>query len=245
MQIYISKNNQQLGPFEEADVLRMLKDGEFSPSDLAIRHGESEWQKLSYFYPTIENQAEPQIALEKPPKKSKKGLLLGCGGFFLIAVLISGALGFLAYRNLFPTDSPEDLPNMVKDFKLENRYPPKGNIWGTETNFVGIYSDETKTRSVIYLMTVYSNNAAADDALREGLARSCQSGETPMRFSFVGKGGEDVSQGATCAVPLYVKKDNKLVTLGGGGANAAALIEFAEHLPFNEGTTMKKASEKE
>ena len=166
------------------------------------------------------------------PKKSRKGLLLGCGGFFLIALLIAGILGFLAYRNLFPADSTEDLPDKVRDLKLANRYPPKGNVWGTETNFVGFYGDESKTKTVLYLMTVFSDEATAKDAMRTELAKSCQTGETPMYFSFK-KDGTEMSQGATCAVPLYVQKGNKLATIGGSGASADTFIEFAENLPFN------------
>lgn len=241
MQIYINKNNQQLGPFEETKVLEMLRNGELSPNDLAIRHGEKEWQRLSNYYPKVENTAVEKVEdTQSAPKKSRKGLLLGCGGFFLIGLLITAVLGILAYRNLYPADSLEDLPNSVKGFKLDNRYPPKGNIWGTETNYVGLYSDGSKTKTVIYLMTVFSNEEAAKQALTTDLAKSCKSGETPMNFSFVDKNGVEISQAATCAVPLYIRKGNKLVTIGGGGASAADFIEFAENMPFNEGSQMKR-----
>lgn len=249
MSIYISKNNQQAGPFEESKVLEMLGSGQLSPQDLAIRQGANQWQKLGEMFPNaggqafgtaaaevVQNASAPAAA-QAAPKKSRTGLLLGCGGFLVIALLVAGVLSFLAYRNLFPADSTENLPDTVKDFKLNNRYPPKGNIWGTEANFMGIYSDAAK-KSVIYLMTVYSSEAAAKDALRSGLASSCKSGETPMNFSFT-KNGAEVSQGATCAAPLYVQKDNKLVALG-GSADVDAIIEFAENLPFNGGAEMKK-----
>lgn len=240
MQIYINKNNQQSGPFDEAKVLEMLGNGQLSTNDLGIRQGDSQWQKLGNLFPAA---AQPVVKTETEPKpvqkKSRKGLLLGCGGFFLIALLVAGVLGFLAYRNLYPADSTENLPNKVSDLKLDNRYPPKGNIWGTETNFVGIYSNESKTKTVIYLMTVFSSESAAKDALRTELYKSCKSGETPMYFSFI-KDGVEKSNGATCAVPLYIQKDNKLVALGGPGATADVFIEFAENLPFNDGATMKR-----
>lgn len=47
MQIYVSRNNQQLGPFEEAKVLAMLGSGDLSATDLAIRQGEQAWQPLA------------------------------------------------------------------------------------------------------------------------------------------------------------------------------------------------------
>ena len=245
MQIYISKNNQQLGPFEESRVLEMINAGELSANDLAIRQGDTEWQKLGNYFPNAGNAAPVTLAAveQTAPKKSRKGLLLGCGGFFVITLLIAGVLGFIAYRNMFPADSKEDLPDKVKDLKLANRYPPKGNVWGTETNFVGLYGDESKTKTVLYLMTVFSDEATAKAAMRTELAKSCQTGETPMYFSFK-KDGTEMSQGATCAVPLYVQKGNKLATIGGSGASADTFIEFAENLPFNSGATMTKIESK-
>ena len=250
MQIYITKNNQQLGPFEEAKVLEMLRAGQLSAGDLAIRQGEKQWQKLGSIYPNFENKpiaatAAATAAVLNPtaapaPKKSRKGLLLGCGGILFIGLLVTGILGFLAYRNIYPADSMENLPNSVKDLKLTNRYPPKGNIWGTEASYVGLYSNEAKTETVLYLMTVYANETAASDALRDELLKSCQAGEKPMNFSFIDKNGKELSQGATCAVPLYVQKDNKLAAIGGSGASADTFIEFAENLPFNSGSTMKR-----
>ena len=244
MQIYVSKNNQQLGPFEESKVQEMLGSGELSPNDMAIRQGGSEWQKLGDFFPNARTAASANVAAaaavgQSAPKKSRKGLLMGCGGFFLITLLIAGILGFLAYRNMYPADSKEDLPDKVGDLKLANRYPPKGNVWGTETNYVGLYQDEAKTQSVLYLMTVFSDETTAKDAMRSELVKSCQTGETPMYFSFK-KNGSEISQGATCAVPLYIQKGNKLATIGGSGASADTFIEFAENLPFNQGTTMEK-----
>ncbi len=246
MSIYINKNNQQLGPFEEAKVLEMLKTGELSSSDLAIRQGEKDWRKLGEYYPNAGNIAPVNVSArqEAAPKKSRKGLLLGCGGFFLIVFLITGVLGFLAFRNLKPEDSTENLPNSVKDLKLGERYPPKGDIWGTKSEYVGIYSNESKTESVLYMMTVYADETTAKDEFRKELVDSCKSGETPMYFSFIDKNKVEVSQGATCAVPLYVQKGNKLAAIGGSGASADTFIEFAENLPFNAGTTMEKKTNK-
>lgn len=242
MQVYISKNNRQTGPFEETKVLEMLGSGELSSDDLAIRQGDKEWRRLGDYYPNAGKIAPPNVAYVKTRKFQKK-IFIGCGGFLLIALLIGGVLGLLAYRNLYPADSTEDLPDKVKDMKLDNRYPPKGTIWGTETNFVGIYGDETKTKTVLYTMTVYADEGSANDALRAGLVKTCQTGETPMYFTF-NKGGVETSQGATCAVPLYIQKGNRLAAIGGSGASADTFIEFAENLPFNIGAKMTKKSDK-
>lgn len=248
MSIYIHKNNQQAGPFEEARVLEMLRSGQLSPDDMAVRQGGRDWHKLSVLFPNVRNASAPasaaasSVAAVNPvaPKKSRKGLLLGCGGFFLIALLISSVLGFLAYRNLRPADSRENLPDTVGDFKLDNRYPPKGDIWGTRANFMGIYSNASKNKTIIYLMTVYGDEQAARDALRSDLARGCKSGESPMYFSFADKSGSEVSEGATCAAPLYVRQDNRVAAIGGSGADVETVITFAENLPINAGAKMKK-----
>lgn len=50
MQVYVTRNNQQLGPFEDAKVVEMLAKGELSSNDMAIRHGEQQWQPLGAMY---------------------------------------------------------------------------------------------------------------------------------------------------------------------------------------------------
>jgi hypothetical protein len=263
MSIYISKNNQQSGPFDDAKVLEMLAGGQVSPDDFAIRQGGTQWQKLGEMFPNAgrrqqnapppsfgqtanQPQAAPQptsqaAAAQAAPKKSRKGLLLGCLGVLLLGGLVLAVLGFLGYRNMNPPESKENLPDKVKDFTLDTRYPPRGDVWGKETHYVGLYKKGTE--SVLYMMTVYKDETAAKDAFRSELAQSCKSGETPMYFSFM-KDGTEMSQGATCAIPLYVQKDNKLVALGGSGAGADTFIEFAENLPFNNGAEMKKKDSK-
>ena len=249
MKIYISKNNQQLGPFDEEKVLEMLKTGQLSANDLAIRQGESEWQKLANLYPptaaetAIPAVAAPAISDAPPAKKSRKGLLLGCGGIFLVGLLVSAALGLFAYRNIRPADSIENLPDSVKtddqgEFKLTTRIPPKGNIWGTETNYVGIYENKTSKKSVIYMLTVYKDAPTAREAMQTELLKTCQAGEKQMQFSFLDKDKHALSEAATCAAPLYILKDDKLVILGGSGASVSEWTAFAENLFFNKGSKM-------
>ena len=250
MSIYINKNNQQSGPFDESKVLEMLNSGQLSPDDFAIRQGGSQWQKLSDLFPHAggfaaapaaakpftQATAQPPLS-EAKPKKSRKGLLIGCLGILLFSGLVLAVVGFIAYRNLYPTEVRANLPDKVKDFTLDARYPPKGDIWGKEATYMGIY--KRTGASVIYLLTEYASETAARDALSRELAKSCKTGERPMYFGFM-KDGKEVSQGGTCAVPLIVQKDNKLVMLGGSGAGATDFIEFAENLPFNDGTKMEK-----
>ena len=60
--IYIYKNNQQSGPYEEHIVLEQLRSGTLSPQDLGIRHGESDWAPLGSMFP----QAAAPVKLPPP-----------------------------------------------------------------------------------------------------------------------------------------------------------------------------------
>lgn len=51
MSVYVSKNNQKLGPLDEAEVLANLKRGEFSVVDQASRDGETAWMPLGTMFP--------------------------------------------------------------------------------------------------------------------------------------------------------------------------------------------------
>jgi hypothetical protein len=51
MQMFINKNGQQLGPFDEAKVAEMLQSGQLSPNDFGIKQGESSWSKLENLFP--------------------------------------------------------------------------------------------------------------------------------------------------------------------------------------------------
>ncbi len=88
-------------------------------------------------------------------------------------------------------------------------------------------------------MTEFSSESAAQEAMRKRLVETCRSGESPMYFTF-DKNGSQMSEGATCAIPLLVRKDKKLIQLGGSGATVDTFIEFAENLPFNVGSKMIK-----
>ena len=55
MPIYIHKNNQQSGPYEEHLILDQLKSGLLRPDDMAIRQGDSQWQPLRTMFPQVAN----------------------------------------------------------------------------------------------------------------------------------------------------------------------------------------------
>ena len=51
--IYIYKNSQQSGPYEEHLVLDQLRSGLLKPEDMAIRQGDSQWQPLRTMFPQV------------------------------------------------------------------------------------------------------------------------------------------------------------------------------------------------
>jgi hypothetical protein len=57
--IYIYKNNQQSGPYEEHLVLDQLRTGLLKPDDMAIRQGESQWQPLRTMFPQASSTGAP------------------------------------------------------------------------------------------------------------------------------------------------------------------------------------------
>jgi hypothetical protein len=70
MQIYIFKNNVQTGPFDENAVLDRLRRGEYSPDDLAIRQGDSNWQPLNVLFPESVPQPAAFAPQAAPPPMS-------------------------------------------------------------------------------------------------------------------------------------------------------------------------------
>ncbi len=138
MQIFINKNGQQLGPFEEEKVLEMLRNGQLLPNDFGIKQGQQSWQKLGEMFPQpIQSASIPPI--NKPnvqvnqhtptPQKSgsSKGLmfgLIGCGGLILLSVV--GLLAFFAFSNRSSNDvtvskntnsNTKTSPPVITDFK--------------------------------------------------------------------------------------------------------------------------------
>lgn len=124
--LYINKNGQQLGPFNEAKVIEMLKNGELSPDDFGIKQDQQNWQKLELLFPQIQQpanipvspfnqsnapinkstqnvpniQMNNQISPITQKSGSSKGLmfgLIGCGGIVLLSAI--GLLAFFAFSN--------------------------------------------------------------------------------------------------------------------------------------------------
>jgi hypothetical protein len=111
MPIYINKNNQQSGPYEDHVVIEQLRGGYLSPNDLGIRHGETTWRRLGDLFPEAaarpaERTAPTPSAMPRPmaaqmastPPKAAGGCRKPLGwtilGFGLL-LMLGGALAFV------------------------------------------------------------------------------------------------------------------------------------------------------
>lgn len=101
MQLYIYRNNEQTGPFDEEAILAQLKSGGLSPDDLGIRKGEVNWQRLgdifagripsTPFAPApqpMTNAAGQNFAAAPAPKANASGCRVAAGLLMLIFGLI-------------------------------------------------------------------------------------------------------------------------------------------------------------
>ena len=66
MELFVARNGQQTGPYEEARVRDMLARGEVAPGDLAWHSGLSGWQPLSTLFPETQQRSAPPAPLPPP-----------------------------------------------------------------------------------------------------------------------------------------------------------------------------------
>ncbi|MGI8883908.1 MAG: hypothetical protein ACR2IA_06660, partial [Pyrinomonadaceae bacterium] len=59
MDYYLYKNDQNIGPLPETEVVGGLRNGRFARNDLGCRVGDSDWKDLSFFFP-LETSAPAQ-----------------------------------------------------------------------------------------------------------------------------------------------------------------------------------------
>lgn len=106
MPIYISKDNQQSGPYEDHVVIEQLRNGILSPSDMGIRHGEAAWQRLGEMFPGVAaTSPTPPIApVESMPQAARNVVSAeapaakggGCAPIAGIILMIFGLLMLLS-----------------------------------------------------------------------------------------------------------------------------------------------------
>lgn len=103
MATYLSQNNQQTGPFEDAEILASLAAGRCSPEDLAWREGMAAWAPLRTIFPSAAPSPQP------PPLPIKPEMGDDFGTRLLLPVGRSGwaiAAGYLGLFSLIVLPAP-------------------------------------------------------------------------------------------------------------------------------------------
>jgi hypothetical protein len=96
MSIYLYKNDQQLGPYEDSYVVDQLRRGSLSPDDLAIRQGGKDWLRLGDLFPSVAPDAfsrpdEPVVGvpLASEPVYRRTGIQKAFFGLCLLIAVIA------------------------------------------------------------------------------------------------------------------------------------------------------------
>ena len=100
---YVSKNGKNLGPFDEATVLDLLRCGSFSPNDAGCPEGMNVWKPLSALFPTLIVAPPPIVVVQSPRSGSSPGLWMagiGIALVFLSGIAIVWARDYIQ-KNLF------------------------------------------------------------------------------------------------------------------------------------------------
>ncbi len=98
MAIYVHKNGQQLGPFEDDAVRSQLLSGQLSPGDTAIRQGDANWSTLAALFPGVTQAAAAPAAVSMAAavvSQSPAAAPAKKGGCLKVGLIVVGILMFL------------------------------------------------------------------------------------------------------------------------------------------------------
>jgi hypothetical protein len=107
MPIYINRNGEQTGPFDDRVIIERLHSGHLSPGDLAIRTGDSQWQTLDSLFPDA--VARPvatslsAVSLTDPQYRNTVFARIFFGLCLLVEIVISAALAYYFYGVIDPS----------------------------------------------------------------------------------------------------------------------------------------------
>ena len=71
--IWIGRDGQQYGPYEEANVRQWLRQGKLTPDTLAWRDGMGDWAPLASLFPEHVESVPPPFATVPPPPPAGAG----------------------------------------------------------------------------------------------------------------------------------------------------------------------------
>lgn len=94
MSMWIYRNGQALGLFDESVIADNLRNGTFSPTDAACLEGENQYQPLHMLFPQV--VPPPIYPTYGQSKGNKKGIVLSILGIILLIV----GIGFLVWSKV-------------------------------------------------------------------------------------------------------------------------------------------------
>jgi len=118
MHVYILKNNQQLGPYSEDELLERITSGALTPDDFCRREGMAEWQPVNLVFSLHAQQVSPApvTILESEPPPLKQPLSRGLIYLIPLGVIILGC-GVLFYART--TKRPQETPTKSVEKQVE------------------------------------------------------------------------------------------------------------------------------
>jgi len=200
MQIYISRDGEQNGPYGIEDVNAYLEDGTLLPTDLACQDGMTEWVPISQI-PGVtmpgDSVATPIPPSQPVPDGNKKKILIGIGAGMGLLALMAG-IWFFFIRD---TEEKGQLANNA-DNNSTTAKPVKEL---TIKDVVGSYEGDKKGRTVFLDNGVVETYMLVDP--REQLVSRIKSLEKRL-VDWTKKYGKDNSAVKSIAETLAAEKEN-------------------------------------
>ncbi len=87
--------------------------------------------------------------------KKSTGIFIGCVGLLIVGIFAAAVLGFVAYRNMNPSPSAEDVPEIAGRFKKDDLKYASGNPFGTTKILLNIPRPRAVKRLRFYICSTF------------------------------------------------------------------------------------------
>jgi hypothetical protein len=117
--IYVSKGDQDLGPFTFDELVEQMSKKQFEPTDMAWHQGVSNWMALEQLpeWPTIQEKLKPanKPGADPPPLEIKKAPPMATGPVLFEDTGNQSGAGINAPVNSVPQVAPQAAPAPARD----------------------------------------------------------------------------------------------------------------------------------
>ncbi len=191
MSIYVTKDNQQSGPYEDHVIIDQLKSGMLSLSDLGIRQGETSWQSLGEMFPGVDSgrstaTSAPPLSVgdgstpTPAPPAAKKGGCLKAGLIATGLVFLLLGIGAAAGSRFIPSVSCDLVESDAREIEKL-----RSDLDKATKN-----SDSDEVRTIQFMLNQELSGARASqencdqDKLRDNIIAVVGSGFAAVGFLF-------------------------------------------------------------